>query len=91
MIKELRTLRANGMTVAEVEEVLENMPYSGFPIVSDADSVLGHGKKVLQGYIGRTELKFVVGESDCFLARFGVSSPLFREVQAKSSDLARRA
>lgn len=38
-----------------VEEVLENTSVQGFPIVNEAN--------ILMGYIGRTELRYVLGAS----------------------------
>ena len=43
------------MSVAE--DVLENADVKGFPIVSN------DGKRILMGYIGRTDLRYVIGES----------------------------
>merc|ERR1712226_1757358 len=44
----------NGMTLAELEALLSEDEYQGFPIVDDKSS------KILVGYIGRTELRYAV-------------------------------
>ncbi|KAG8407002.1 glycerol ethanol, ferric requiring protein [Metarhizium acridum] len=44
----------NGMTLAELEALLSEDEYQGFPIVEDKSS------KILVGYIGRTELRYAV-------------------------------
>lgn len=43
----------NCVLKCEVEEVLENTSVQGFPIVNEAN--------ILMGYIGRTELRYVLG------------------------------
>lgn len=48
------TLPAAGLTIADVEAVLGETKYQGFPIVEDVDS------KVLLGHIGRTELRYAL-------------------------------
>ncbi|KAF2488126.1 chloride channel protein [Neohortaea acidophila] len=48
------TLTATGMTIAQVEDVLKETKYQGFPIVEDWHS------KVLLGHIGRTELRYAL-------------------------------
>ncbi|XP_044722058.1 voltage gated chloride channel domain-containing protein [Hirsutella rhossiliensis] len=45
------SLPVNGLTLGEVEQLLSDDKYQGFPIVEDSNS------KVLVGYIGRTELR----------------------------------
>ncbi|KAI9660219.1 MAG: glycerol ethanol, ferric requiring protein [Alyxoria varia] len=50
----ISTLPANGMTLKEVEVLLSNSSYQGFPIVED------HTTNTLLGYIGRTELRYAV-------------------------------
>lgn len=45
---------SNGCTFAEVEEVLQMDKFQGFPIVEDRQT------KILNGYIGRTELRYAV-------------------------------
>ena len=54
MTSNLRTLATSGMLVRDVERLLQETTYSGFPIVDDDQS------KVLLGYIGRTELRFAI-------------------------------
>ncbi|KKO98603.1 voltage gated chloride channel [Trichoderma harzianum] len=48
------SLPANGLTLAEIEQLLAEAKYQGFPIVLDSNS------KTLLGYIGRTELRYAV-------------------------------
>ena len=48
------TLPAAGLTIADVEAVLGETRFQGFPIVENIDS------KVLLGHIGRTELRFAL-------------------------------
>lgn len=48
------SLSVNGLTVADVEELLAEDKYQGFPIVLDNNS------KTLVGYIGRTELRYAI-------------------------------
>ncbi|WPH04771.1 Hypothetical protein R9X50_00766600 [Acrodontium crateriforme] len=47
-------LPSSGLTLGEVERILDDGKFQGFPIVDDAES------KMLIGYIGRTELRFAV-------------------------------
>ncbi|KAG8958228.1 glycerol ethanol, ferric requiring protein [Tulasnella sp. 419] len=54
MKKELYTMSVNGMRLQDVEEKLDNTQVQGFPIVSPDSS------RTLLGYIGRTELKYVI-------------------------------
>ncbi|KAL7271131.1 glycerol ethanol, ferric requiring protein [Rhizina undulata] len=54
MNHELTVLPSTGMTLRDVEEILENTTYQGFPIVQDRNS------KLLLGYINRTELKYAI-------------------------------
>ncbi|KOS21559.1 putative chloride channel protein [Escovopsis weberi] len=48
------SLQVGGSTLAEVEQLLADDKYQGFPIVSDRSS------RVLVGYIGRTELRYAI-------------------------------
>ncbi|KAJ6444299.1 voltage gated chloride channel [Purpureocillium lavendulum] len=48
------SLPVNGMTLEEIEHLLADDKYQGFPIVEDANS------KTLVGYIGRTELRYAI-------------------------------
>ncbi|KAK5998259.1 putative chloride channel protein [Cladobotryum mycophilum] len=48
------SLPVHGLTLAELEQLLADDKYQGFPIVSDTTS------KVLVGYIGQTELRYAV-------------------------------
>ncbi|PWW77751.1 hypothetical protein C7212DRAFT_350922 [Tuber magnatum] len=52
MNQELIVLPSTGMTIREVETILESTKFQGFPIVQDRNS------KLLMGYINRTELKY---------------------------------
>ncbi|KAM0328090.1 hypothetical protein ACHAQA_005493 [Verticillium albo-atrum] len=47
-------LPAEGMVIEEVERLLAEHKYQGFPIVEDART------KILAGYIGRTELQYAI-------------------------------
>jgi chloride channel 3/4/5 len=55
MIRDLVLLPSVGLKLNEVERILSETGFGGFPIVQDRDS------KVLLGYIGRTELKYAIG------------------------------
>jgi chloride channel 3/4/5 len=44
----------SGMTLNEVEQLLAEDKYQGFPIITD------HNSKTLVGYIGRTELRYAI-------------------------------
>ncbi|GJN67091.1 voltage-gated chloride channel [Purpureocillium lilacinum] len=48
------SLPVSGMTLEEIEHLLADDKYQGFPIVEDANS------KTLVGYIGRTELRYAI-------------------------------
>jgi chloride channel 3/4/5 len=47
-------LVAEGMTVAEIDTIVANDTYQGFPVVEDTVS------KILTGYIGRTEVRYIL-------------------------------
>ena len=53
-LKHIVALPATGTKLLEVERLLANLNYQGFPIVEDRES------NVLLGYIGRTELRYAV-------------------------------
>lgn len=55
MIRDLVLLPSVGVKLDEVESILAETQFGGFPIVQDRES------KVLLGYIGRTELKYAIG------------------------------
>jgi chloride channel 3/4/5 len=57
MKKDLHTLPASGMRVRDLEDILESTEVKGFPIISPS--------LILQGYIGRTELCYVLGKVLC--------------------------
>lgn len=48
------SLPAKGMRIEQVEQILKESKYQGFPIVEDLDT------SILVGYIGRTELRYAV-------------------------------
>lgn len=48
------SLPVSGLTLSEVEQLLADDKYQGFPIVTDSNS------KMLVGYIGRTELRYAI-------------------------------
>lgn len=54
MTTELHTLQAVGMTLVDVERVLQETEVKGFPIVSS------DGRNSLEGYLGRNELEYVI-------------------------------
>ena len=55
MITDLILLPSAGLKLDEIETILSETEFGGFPIVADRDS------KVLLGYIGRTELRYAIG------------------------------
>ncbi|KAJ7879634.1 Cl-channel protein [Mycena olivaceomarginata] len=57
MRKDLATLRESGMCVKDIEATLAATEVKGFPLVSE------DGTRVLGGYIGRTELMYVLERS----------------------------
>lgn len=57
MIRDLVLLPSVGLKLDEVESILSETTFGGFPIVQDRDS------KILLGYIGRTELRYAIGLS----------------------------
>ncbi|KAK3616434.1 glycerol ethanol, ferric requiring protein [Elasticomyces elasticus] len=48
------TLPAQGLTIRDVERILAETKYQGFPVVDDPHT------KILLGYIGRTELRYAL-------------------------------
>ncbi|KAJ5016166.1 putative chloride channel protein UM03490-D [Colletotrichum sp. SAR 10_99] len=54
MRTEVTSLPVNGMSFAQLERLLKDDKYQGFPIVEDETS------KILAGYIGRTELRYAI-------------------------------
>lgn len=50
--------RAYPETYRPTEEILDNTDVRGFPIVSN------DGRRTMMGYIGRTELRYVLGTSN---------------------------
>lgn len=48
------SLPVSGLTLGEVEQLLADDKYQGFPVVEDTKS------KILVGYIGRTELRYAI-------------------------------
>lgn len=63
MTDDVTSLPASGMTLRNLESLLSQTKFQGFPIINDA--------KILIGYIGRTELRFAVDK----LQRNGFTSP----------------
>lgn len=57
MKKDLTVLYASGMQVQDVEQILSSTDVKGFPIVSSNSS------RVLSGYIGRPELRYVLDQA----------------------------
>lgn len=54
MRRRLQTLPASGMILSELDAILEGTPVQGFPIISV------DGQRMLEGYIGRTEVEYVL-------------------------------
>jgi len=54
MTTDVTVLPASGLTLVEVEEILDSNKYQGYPIVEDRTS------RTLLGYIGRTELRYAI-------------------------------
>ncbi|KAK7228794.1 hypothetical protein V2G26_000964 [Clonostachys chloroleuca] len=54
MRTEVVSLPVRGLTVREVEQILGDETYQGFPIVEDRES------RILVGFIGRTELRYAI-------------------------------
>ena len=54
MIDKLKTLYATGMELRELEQILSDSNFQGFPIVESRTS------RILVSYIGRTELRFAI-------------------------------
>jgi chloride channel 3/4/5 len=54
MTSEVTVLPASGLSMKDIEELLKEDKYQGFPVVEDLAS------KILIGYIGRTELRYAV-------------------------------
>ncbi|KZL87725.1 voltage gated chloride channel [Colletotrichum incanum] len=54
MRTEITSLPVSGMVFSELEKLLKEDKYQGFPVVEDATS------KILVGYIGRTELRYAI-------------------------------
>ncbi|KAF9462474.1 chloride channel [Collybia nuda] len=67
MRKELHTLSESGMTVKNVEETLSSTDVKGFPIISSSE------RSILIGYIGRTELRYVLDRA-MKLQQFGTDT-----------------
>jgi chloride channel 3/4/5 len=65
MIRDLVLLPSVGLKLDEVNAILSETNFGGFPIVQDRDS------KVLLGYIGRTELKYAIGTLSPSFLGFG--------------------
>ncbi|KAI8067972.1 chloride channel [Gongronella butleri] len=57
MQTDLCVLPSNALTVGAIEEMLRNTNYRGFPVVHDQSSML------LLGYIGRTELRYLINRA----------------------------
>ncbi|KAF8520392.1 Cl-channel protein [Hysterangium stoloniferum] len=55
MRRGLQTLPVSGMTLSELDAILESTTVQGFPIISV------DGERMLNGYIGRTEVEYVLG------------------------------
>ena len=56
MKRELHTLNVTGSTIQHIEDQLSRTETKGFPIVSP------DARQVIMGYIGRVELRYLMGE-----------------------------
>ncbi|GJJ06304.1 hypothetical protein Clacol_000495 [Clathrus columnatus] len=54
MTTELYTLKATGMSIGSVERLLQQTSVKGFPVVSS------DGQNILEGYLGRSEIEYVL-------------------------------
>ncbi|KAG9933258.1 chloride channel protein, partial [Aureobasidium melanogenum] len=54
MTSELKALPVSGLEVRDIEKLLDDTKYSGYPIVEDATTMM------LVGYAGRTELRYAL-------------------------------
>ncbi|OZJ04926.1 hypothetical protein BZG36_02653 [Bifiguratus adelaidae] len=57
MEKNLVAMPAHGKTVEEIEYILQDTRYQGFPVVNNEKDM------ILLGYIGRAELKYVISKA----------------------------
>lgn len=57
MTSEITSLPSIGLTLKDVEQLLAQSKYQGFPVIEDRSS------KILIGYIGRTELRYAIDRS----------------------------
>lgn len=58
-VSELALLPISGLTLRELEQLLTDAPYGGFPIVSSREQ----GNRTLVGYLGRTELLYAINKA----------------------------
>ncbi|KAI8979489.1 chloride channel [Mycotypha africana] len=56
MQDDMTVMTAAGMTFGDIENILENTNFQGFPVVDDSKNM------VLIGYIGRSELSYLIGK-----------------------------
>jgi chloride channel 3/4/5 len=63
--KDVTALPSEGLTITEVEKILDENKYQGYPIIEDKNS------RTLLGYIGRTELRYAIDRT----RREGLVSP----------------
>lgn len=54
MTSSVQSIPTSGLTIMELEKLLQSDKYQGFPIVEDIHT------KILAGYIGRTELRYAI-------------------------------
>lgn len=57
MRRDLHTFRVSGMTLRDVEAQLASTSVKGFPVISDDEN------RTLMGYVGRTELRYVIDKA----------------------------
>jgi chloride channel 3/4/5 len=80
MTGNVEVIPSSGLTINDIEKLLKQDEYKGFPIVEDMQ------KNILVGYIGRTELRYAVtrvkrdravtGETKCFFAASESHAPV---------------
>ena len=63
--KDVTALPTEGLTISEVEKILDENKFQGYPIIENTTS------KILLGYIGRTELRYAIDRT----RREGLVSP----------------
>jgi chloride channel 3/4/5 len=79
--KQVTSLPSEGLTITQVERILDENRFQGYPIVEDVQS------QTLLGYIGRTELRYAIDRT----RREGLVSPSARCLFTPPSSASRSA